>query len=212
MARIGSVAALVVLAALVLVLGVTTPASRAPGGLDALGPANDETAADYLARVGAPTSDDGGQERWALVSPARSLRADEVRGLVGDVRVSEVYVHVPVDRVQTPLVTVAVPDTDSVLRRAVRDAASRIGPGRDARGEAVTELVRSRLLADCSCVAGLLVRGVPANLARLTTVDGVRGVEVAPPDAVFGRLTVSPLWPERTGSAVLPDDGPVPPA
>lgn len=212
MARIGSVAALVVLAALVLVLGVTTPASRAPSVTDALGPANDETAADYLARVGSPTGDDGGAERWALVSPSRSVRADDVRGLVGDVRASEVYVHVPVDRVQTPLLTVAVPDTDAVLTRAVRDAASRVTPGRDERGEAVAALVRTRLLADCACVAGVLVRAAPASLVRLATADGVRGVEAAPPDAVFGTLSVTPLWPERVGTAVLPDDGPVPSA
>ncbi|MBY6351172.1 hypothetical protein [Rhodococcoides corynebacterioides] len=211
MARIGSAAALVVLAALVLVLGVTTPASRVPGATDALGPGNDETAAEYRARLEPPTGD-GGQERWALVSPTRSLRADEIRGLVGDVRVSEVFVHVPVDRVQTPLLTMAVPDTESVLTRAVRDAASRLGPGRDERGETVTALVRSRLLADCACVAGVLVRGTAASLARLATADGVRAVEVAPVDAVAGRLSVSPLWPERVGTAVLPDDGPVPPA
>ncbi|MBY6366730.1 hypothetical protein [Rhodococcoides corynebacterioides] len=211
MARIGSALALVAIAALVLVLGVTTPASRAPSATDTLGPSTDETAADYLARIGPPAEDDG-QERWALVSPVRSVRADEIRGLVGDVRVSVVYVHVPLDRVQTPLLTVAVPDTESVLTRAVRDAAGRLGPGRDARGEAVTAAVRSRLLGDCACVAGVLVRGTAADLRRVADADGVRGVEVAPPAAAFARLAVTPLWPEREGTAVVPDDGPVPPA
>ncbi|KQU02665.1 hypothetical protein ASG56_17280 [Rhodococcus sp. Leaf7] len=208
--RAAPVAAVVVLAVLVLVLGVVNPVRMSSVRTDALGPDNDETAEQYLDRVGAPVPGDDPQ--WALVSFSRELTADEVPSVVDGTRVSVVYVHVVVDRVQTPLVEVPVPDTRQVVIRSVREAARLVPPGRSERGRAVQTLVRNRLLADCACVAGVLVRSTGNRLVALAGSADIRAVEALPTDAVFGRFAVAPLYPERVGDAVQPDDGPLPPA
>ena len=205
--RAVSAASVVALIVVVLVLGVLNPVRGSSVRTDALGPDNDETAAQYLARVDLPSGDG---DRWALVSLTRYIRADEISRVVDGVRVSVVYVHVPIDRVQTPLMVVPVPDTDSVLASSVRLAAGVVPPGRDERGTAIAAVVRSRLLADCACAAGVLVRASVPELAALAGRDGIRAVEALPRDAVYGRFAVAPLYPERDGDAVQPDDGPVP--
>ncbi|WP_308115465.1 MULTISPECIES: hypothetical protein [unclassified Rhodococcus (in: high G+C Gram-positive bacteria)] len=205
--RAVSAASVVALIVAVLVLGVLNPVRGSSVRTDALGPDNDETAAQYVARVDPPSGDG---DRWALVSFTRSMRADEIAPTVDGIRVSVVYAHVPIDRVQTPLVVVPVPDTDSVLASSVRLAAGLVPPGRDERGNVIATVVRARLQADCDCAAGVLVRASVPELAALAGLDGIRAVEALPGDAVYGRFAVAPLYPERDGDAVQPDDGPVP--
>lgn len=207
MRRFGPAAAIAVVFLVAMVLGIANPVRPSSVRTDALGPDNDETAEQYLGRA---SSGSGDGERWALVSFVRSMPAAEVLAVMDGVRVSVVYVHVPLPRVQTPVIDVAVPDTDVVVARSVRDAATLVPPGSTERSRAVAAVVRDRLISDCACVAGVLVRADVARLSELGADTDVRVLEALPEDAVFGRFAVTPLFPERSGDAAQPDDGPVP--
>lgn len=214
----GAVAAacVVLLLAVTVALGVNNPVRGLGVGTDVLGPVGAESADEYVAEASRSLDDreDAVGDRWALVSFDRYVGAGAVASgaALGDtgIRVSTVFVRAPIDRVQTPVHAVGVPDTDEVIARAVRDAAALVVPGSDPRSAAVAEVVRGRYLDDCVCVAGVLVRADTATLRVVASSDGVRAVEALPPDAIFGRFAASPLLPEHTGATVSADDGDVP--
>ncbi|WP_241386188.1 hypothetical protein [Rhodococcus sp. CH91] len=204
-------AAVVVLVLAVLLAGWMSPVRPASVRSDALGPDHGEVVADYLARAGDSLADDAdGLPRWGLVSFVAPVGMETVVALGSDVRVGQILFRVPIDRVQTPLVSISVPENPEAVRRAQAAAAGRLsalrfGTERAQRAGAVSA---QRLAAGCECVVGAVVRGTPAQLRAVAAVPSVRVVEALPPDAVAGRFSVSPLLPEHVDKVVPgPDDG-----
>lgn len=56
----------------------------------------------------------------------------------------------------------------------------------------------------CACVLAVVLEGSAAQLAELLSLPVVRGVEVAPRNAVLASLTVTPLPPDVTGTVPEP--------
>lgn len=200
----------------VLLAGLRAPVRPASVRTDALGPDSGELVADYLTRAAGSLDDpaDGQAPRWALVSFTEPIDVGAVAELTGgagaDMRVAQLLFRVPIDRVQTPLVTVAVPQNPEALRRAPAVAAARlqIPASGDDRAARVAAVSAERLAAGCACVVGLVVRASPAQLHSLRSEPGARAVEALPADAVAGRFAVSPLLPEQVDVvAPGPDDG-----
>lgn len=200
----------------VLVAGVAAPVRPASVRTDALGPESGELVADYLTRA-AETLDepvDPDSPRWTLVSFTTPLDVGAVADLTADpdagLRVGQVLFRVPIERVQTPLVAVAVSQHPEALRRAPATAATRLqipASGHD-RAARVAAVSAQRLADGCACVIGLVVRATPEQLRVLASGADVRAVEALPPDAVAGRFAVSPLLPEQVDLVVPgPDDG-----
>ncbi|MFD1813019.1 hypothetical protein [Rhodococcus gannanensis] len=214
--RFGAVAAAVCAAGVVagvVALGAANPPTPLPVSTDRLGPDAGEQVADYLARAG-DTLDtgDGADPRWGLVSFDHEVTAAEADALTADVRVSQLWFRVPIDRVQTPIVPVGVAGAESIARASGLAAVQLRGTtgewDRQAQVDAVSAL---RLGQNCACVVAATVRGPLSEVAELEGVDGVRVVEVLPSDAVFGRFAVRPLLPEQTDAVTPgPDDGEVP--
>ncbi|HET8994606.1 MAG TPA: hypothetical protein VFN32_12460 [Rhodococcus sp. (in: high G+C Gram-positive bacteria)] len=210
MARILPWLATAALVLAVILAGVFNPVRPASVSTDALGPDNGEQVSDYLGRAESSVAGLGPEPSWALVSFAEPTDVEAVAALPGDVRVAQVLFRVPMDRVQTPLVTVAVSAHPEALRRAPHVAAGRLrgasaGSDRAARIAAVSA---DRLAAGCACVVGAVVRGAGDRVRETAAGPGVRAVEALPPDAVAGRFSVRPLLPEHVDTvAPGPDDG-----
>jgi len=212
MRRALSWAAVAVLVLAVLVAGWLSPVRPASVRSDGLGPDSGELVRDYLARADESLTEaerEPGTEHWALISFEREVSVDDVAALPGDLRIAQVLFRVPIDRVQTPLVPVAVSAHPEALRSAPRVAAGRLrlqasGTDRAARIAAVSA---DRLAAGCACIVGVAVRGTPAQLRAAAGDPEVRTVEVLPSDAVAGRFSLNPLLPEHVESVVPgPDD------
>ena len=205
-------ASVAILVLAVLLAGVLHPVRPASVRSDALGPDSGELVADYLTRAAESLDDPAAPDapRWALVSFTAPIDIGAVAEFGADVRVAQVLFRVPIDRVQTPLVTVAVPQHPEALRRAPAVAAARLqipASGND-RAARVAAVSAGRLAAGCTCVVGLVVRATPDRLHTLGSSSGVRVVEALPPDAVAGRFAVSPLLPEQVDVVTPgPDDG-----
>ena len=207
----------VVVAALVIgalaVIGHLNPVRQSIVSTDRLGRDSGEQVAEYLARAEESLRSDTTEPRWGSVSFDRELTAEQVRTVADGVRISQVLVRVPLDRVQTPILTVGVPGSErSVLNstaRAASLAAASFGVGdRQAQIAAVSQ---RRLLDGCACVVTVVVRGTPAELTELAGRPDVRAVQALPPDAVSGKFAVEPLLPEYVDVVgPLPDDGLVP--
>lgn len=208
----GSAVVGVALLALVVGAGVLNPVPVAPVGTDSLGPDSGELVVDYLARAKASlTTVDG--EAWALASFTAPLKAAEVIAATSGIRVSEVLFRAQIERVQTPLVAVGVPDNNEALRQAPGVAATRLASmsGVDERQIRVAQASTRVLSEDCACAVGVVVHGDADALAVLAGNPAVRGLEAMPADGTPWRAAVRPLLPEyvdvvRPG----PDDGPVP--
>ncbi|OZE31010.1 hypothetical protein CH256_13960 [Rhodococcus sp. 05-2254-6] len=208
----GVVAAALVFVALA-VIGHLNPVRQLGVGTDRLGPDSGEQVVDYLARAEASLRSDNTEPRWGSVSFDRELTAQQAYAVADGIRISQVLVRVPLDRVQTPILTVGVPGSErSVLNstaRAASLATESFGAGdRQAQIAAVSQ---QRLLDGCACVVTLVVRATPAELSELAGRADVRAVQALPPDAVSGKFAVEPLLPEHVDVVgPLPDDGPVP--
>ncbi|OZC80054.1 hypothetical protein CH274_12435 [Rhodococcus sp. 06-418-5] len=207
----------VVVAALVIgalaVIGHLNPVRQSIVSTDRLGPDSGEQVAEYLARAEESLRSDTTEPRWGSVSFDRELTAEQVRTVADGVRISQVLVRVPLDRVQTPILTVGVPGSErSVLNstaRAASLAAASFGVGD--RQTQIAAVSQRRLLDGCACVVTVVVRGTPAELTELAGRPDVRAVQALPPDAVSGKFAVEPLLPEYVDVVgPLPDDGLVP--
>ncbi|CAM2972279.1 DUF4230 domain-containing protein [Prescottella defluvii] len=222
--RWATVFAAVVLTGTVVALGVANPVPPARVSTDRLGPDAGEQVAEYLDRATAslvadPVPDADQQvgadaEHWALVSLAAPVTASALLDTVGALRVSQVLFQVPVERVQTPIVTIPVAANRESVERAATVASARLSmaaTGADRQSQ-VMAYSAARLSTGCPCVVGAVVRGSLADLRALAAAPTVRAVEALPSDAVAGAFAVSPLLPSQT-IAVVPgsDDGPVPP-
>ena len=208
-------AAIVVLVAAVLIAGWLAPPRPASVGSDTLGPDNGEAVADYLTRAADSVTEAeaaGDLEHWGLVSFADTVAIDRVVELADEVRVGQVLFRVPLDRVQTPLVPVAVPENPEAVRRAPSVAAGRLDLvefGTE-RAERVAAVSAERLAAGCECVVAVVLRGTAAQFRAVADEPDVRAVQILPADAVAGRFSVTPLLPTHVETVVPgPDDGEV---
>ncbi|MGW0329479.1 hypothetical protein [Nocardia sp. NPDC003183] len=200
-------------AAILLVIAFREPPPASAVATDRLGPAPGEQVEHYL--VDAKASLDGADtdQHWALVSFTEYIAPQQLPATADGLRISGVIQHVPVDRVQTPVITVATPGGDEPAVKSGEAAAGLVAAQqfRDERSAAIAHVTESRLRAGCACTAGLVVRGTLPQLRDLATQPGVRAVQALPADAVAGRFAVSPLLPGSSDTvAPSPDDGPVP--
>ncbi|MDV6275496.1 hypothetical protein R3Q06_18530 [Rhodococcus erythropolis] len=218
----GLVPALAVVAVVAVVgVGFANPVPTPPIRTDTLGPDSGEAVPDYLDRARDSVASVDGPV-WALVSFTKALTVDEVittsRSQVSSVRVSDVRVarvmfRVPIERVQTPLMSVPVPDNDEAVRRSPGVAATRlVALGGDTdRQQQVALASAKQLSAGCACAVGVLVRATPEGLEAIGRESNVRAVEALPSDASPWFAAVRPLLPEYMDVvAPGPDDGPVP--
>ncbi|MEK8071296.1 hypothetical protein [Rhodococcoides navarretei] len=209
---VGVVAAALVVGALA-VIGHLNPVRQLGVGTDRLGPDSGEQVIDYLARAEASLRADDAAPRWASVSFDRALTAEQAHAIAGGVRISQVLLRVPLDRVQTPILTVGVPGSERSVLNSTARAASLAGEsfGAGDRQAQIAAVSQRRLLDGCACVVTLVVRGTLPELTELAGRPDVRAVQALPPDAVSGKFAVEPLLPEYVDVVgPLPDDGPVP--
>ena len=217
-----AVVAVVVGVAAVVGVGFANPVPTPPIRTDTLGPDSGEAVPDYLDRARDSVSSVDGPV-WALVSFTKALTVGEVitstssvqvpGAEVSGVRVSRVMFRVPIERVQTPLMSVPVPDNDESVRRSPGVAATRlVSLGGDTdRQQQVALASAKRLSAGCACAVGVLVRATPEGLEAIERDSNVRAVEALPSDASPWLAAVRPLLPEYVDVvAPGPDDGPVP--
>lgn len=217
-----AVVAVVVGVAAVVGVGFANPVPTPPITTDTLGPDSGEAVPDYLDRARDSVASVDGPV-WALVSFTKALTVDEVitstssvqvpGAEVSGVRVSRVMFRVPIERVQTPLMSVPVPDNDEAVRRSPGVAATRlISLGGDTdRQQQVALASAKQLSAGCACAVGVLVRATPEGLEAIEHDSNVRAVEALPSDASPWFAAVRPLLPEYVDVvAPGPDDGPVP--
>ena len=212
----------VVAVAAVVGVGFANPVPTPPIRTDTLGPDSGEAVPDYLERARDSIAALDGPV-WALVSFTKALTVDEVITTtsssqvssvrVPDVRVARVMYRVPIERVQTPLMSVPVPDNDEAVRRSPGVAATRLASlGGDTDRQQQVALASARQLsAGCACAVGVLVRATPEGLDAIARESNVRAVEALPSDASPWLAAVRPLLPEYVDVvAPGPDDGPVP--
>ncbi|MCQ4125820.1 hypothetical protein NOU13_15075 [Rhodococcus erythropolis] len=217
-----AVVAVVVGVAAVVGVGFANPVPTPPITTDTLGPDSGEAVPDYLDRARDSVASVDGPV-WALVSFTKALTVDEVitstssvqvpGAEVSDVRVSRVMFRVPIERVQTPLMSVPVPDNAEAVRRSPGVAATRlVSLGGDTdRQQQVALASAKQLSAGCACAVGVLVRATPEGLEAIEHDSNVRAVEALPSDASPWLAAVRPLLPEYVDVvAPGPDDGPVP--
>ncbi|MFC8046934.1 hypothetical protein [Nocardia sp. NPDC057353] len=198
-------------------IGAQTPPRSTGVSTDRVGPEQGEEVSEYLTRARATLDRSDDAPRWALVSFTDHVQAERVPALAGEVRVARVLQHVPLERVQTPIVAIPVPDSASAVTGAAAAAADILRDRLDRqpleqRAAQVHEVAVLRLRAGCACTAGLVVRAAPAELRELAARTGIRAVEALPADTVADRFAVTPLLPGTEGTVrPEPDDGPVPP-
>ena len=217
-----AVVAVVVGVAAVVGVGFANPVPTPPIRTDTLGPDSGEAVPDYLDRARDSVASVDGPV-WALVSFTKALTVDEVitstssvqvpGAEVSGVRVSRVMFRVPIERVQTPLMSVPVPDNDEAVRRSPGVAATRLASlgGDTDRQQQVALASAKQLSAGCACAVGVLVRATPEGLDAIARESNVRAVEALPSDASPWLAAVRPLLPEYVDVvAPGPDDGPVP--
>lgn len=217
-----AVVAVVVGVAAVVGVGFANPVPTPPITTDTLGPDSGEAVPGYLDRARDSVASVDGPV-WALVSFTKALTVGEVitstssvqvpGAEVSGVRVSRVMFRVPIERVQTPLMSVPVPDNDEAVRRSPGVAATRlVSLGGDTdRQQQVALASAKQLSAGCACAVGVLVRATPEGLEAIEHDSNVRAVEALPSDASPWLAAVRPLLPEYVDVvAPGPDDGPVP--
>jgi len=206
--------AVAVAGALLFVIGVLNPSRPRPVTTDQLGPENGERVAAYVARADENAhAATGSEPRWGLVSFDSAVGIDAVRDISRSVRVSRVLFQVPLDRVQTPVVSVAVGASDAALERAGEFAAVQVGQigATNERAQKILGVSSARLARGCDCVVGVLARADPAALFGLGQTPDVRVVEVLDTDVPYGQFAVRPLLPaHRDIVGPGPDDGQVP--
>lgn len=203
----------VVLAVVVVALGIINPRPSMGVATDRLGPAPGERVDDYLSEARASLDGADTEPRWALVSYTEYLTPQQIPAAANGLRISGVIQHVPIDRVQTPVITVGTPGGDTPALSSADAAAGLLAAQRqpDQRTTDIARITEARLRAGCACTAGLVVRGTLPQLRDLAARPGVRAIQALPADAAAGRFAVAPLLPGTTGTvAPTPDDGPVP--
>ncbi|WP_278265576.1 hypothetical protein [Nocardia sp. AG03] len=212
-AKIAILGAAGLAAAVLLVFAFTAPRVTSGVATDRLGPAPGEQVDDYLNQARASLDGTDTDLRWALLTPTDYLTPQQIPDAAHGLRVAGVIQYVPIDRVQTPVITVAVPAGAEPAVQSAEAAAGLLAAQQfhDQRSADIARVTEVRLRAGCACTAGLVVRGTLPELRELAAQPGVRSVQALPADALAGRFAVSPLLPGTTGAVTpTPDDGPVP--
>ncbi|MFD3705231.1 hypothetical protein ACFWUP_18995 [Nocardia sp. NPDC058658] len=200
-------------AVILLVVAFREPAPASAVATDRLGPAPGEQVEQYLADARASLDGGDTDQHWALVSFTEYVTPQQLPTVSDGLRISGVIQHVPIDRVQTPVITVATPGGDEPAVRSGEAAAGLVATQqfRDQRSADIARVTESRLRASCACTAGIVVRGTLIQLRDLATQPDVRAVQALPSDAIAGRFAVSALLPGSSDVVTPnPDDGPVP--
>ncbi len=196
-------------------VGYLNPLPRQTVDTDRLGPESGESVQDYIARatVSVESATDS-DPRWALVSFDSDVSPEDSLMAVGTARVAQVLLRVPIDRVQTPVVSVGVPGSRESVLGSEAVAATRLHgtTGQWDRQARIDAASAASFASGCDCVVGLVVRA-PADGLRSTAAQPlVRAVEALPADAVGGRFAVRAFLPDYVDVVgPLPDDGDVPP-
>lgn len=200
--------------ALCAVVGASNPISRPGVTTDRLGPDNGETVGEYIGRSEQTLADDGMSDpRWAMVSFPDAVSPRESYERTSSVRIAQVLLRVPLERVQTPVIAVGVPGSEESVLAAEDAAATRLhgSTGQWDRQARIDAVSAARLSSGCDCVVGVIVRATTVALQALDARPDVRSVEALPPDAVAGRFAVRAFLPEYVDVVgPLPDDGDVP--
>ena len=199
------------LVVLIVLLGVLSSPPRSVVSTDRLGADQGEQVADYLARSRDSLAGPDQDAHWALVSFTEPLTPQQVPDHSGGMRIAQVLHRVPIPRVQTPMVAVAVPEGDAAAVASATDAAWLLPRPTDDRTAHIITVAAARLRAGCACTVGLVVRGPLTALRNLATQHRIRAVEALPADAIAGSFGVVPLLPEYVDVVSPgPNDGPVP--
>ena len=204
--------------AAVLVAGQRPPGPAPLPGVERLGPEPGEPVAHYAARAAASVPPAGAGPAWALVQFSDHLAARDAAEITRNVRLARVVLRVPLDRVQTALVTRVVPGQypEAEIAAGLRSAASArsaatAGSPPGSRSGAVAAAEAARLRDGCACVVAALVHGDRAALSSVATQPQVRVVHAAEVGTPPSGLALAPLLPEqREVAGPVPDDGPVP--
>ena len=196
-------------------VGFSNPLPSRGVGTDRLGPDSGELVQEYISRAERSLVEDADSvPRWSLVSFDSAVSPQLAFDAIGGTRIAQVVLRVPIDRVQTPVVTVGVPGTEESVLQAQDLAATRLHgtTGQWDRQARIDAASATSLAAGCDCVVGLVVRGSVGRLRSVVNHPVVRAVEVLPADAIGGRFAVRALLPEYSDVVgPLPDDGDVPP-
>lgn len=198
------------------VVGVLNPLPRPGVGTDALGPDNGETVEDYARRAASSVEDAHADtdRHWALVSFSSATSPARAYDAAGEVRIAQVLLRVPMERVQTQVIAIGVAGNSRSVISSEDIAASRLqgSTGQWDRQSQIDAASASRLASGCDCVVGLIVYATGDELGTLVDVPEVRAVEALPADAVAGKFAVRAFLPEYVDVVgPLPDDGPIPP-
>lgn len=167
-----------------------------------------------------------GAQTYALVSFIAYLAPDRLEPVLAGVTVADVYVRVPLDRVQTEIVRVpatrvpadVVSGMDSLAERKLREAASyreQLAKAPTAgladvysSGARTADAEATAYAEHCSCAYAAVVKATPADLRALAARSGVRSVDPAPEVGRLDRAVFLPPLPEQRQRATPPSDGP----
>ncbi|SNT21960.1 hypothetical protein [Rhodococcoides kyotonense] len=197
------------------VVGIASPRPVPGVSTDRLGPDTGETVTEYVDRSRAGVAElTDTEQHWALVSFDTYLSPRAAAEAAGGERIAQVVIRVPLDRVQTRVLTIGVPGSVMSVVDALDVAATELnaGVGQWDRQSQIDAASVSRLADGCDCVVGLVVRADPSALSTMADSPGVRAVEALPADARAGHFAVRAFLPDYTDVVgALPDDGPIPP-
>ncbi|WP_072806354.1 hypothetical protein [Rhodococcoides yunnanense] len=204
----------VVAVSLCAVVGLVNPLPKPGVNTDSLGPDSGETVQDYLSRAeGSIAGSVDADDHWALVSFDAYVAPDRALSMVAGARVAQVVLRVPIERVQTRVITVGVPGTEASVVGAADVAATELNSstGLWDRQSRIDSASVAQLAAGCECVVGLVVRATPTASVKIEQTPGIRAVEALPADARAGHFAVRALLPDYTDIVgPLPDDGDIP--
>ena len=206
----------VVALGLCAVVGVLNPLPRPGVGTDALGPENGETVEGYVSRAASSVEDARADtdRHWALVSFSSGTSPAQAYDALGEVRIAQVLLRVPMERVQTQVIAIGVAGNESSVISSEDIAASRLqgSTGQWDRQSQIDAASSARLASGCDCVVGLIVYATGEVLSALGDDIQVRAVEALPADAIAGKFAVRAFLPDYVDIVgPLPDDGPIPP-
>lgn len=204
--------------AVVAVTVAELPGGQSSTGTDAvrLGPTDGQAVTEYVeasaAELATRARESPERASYALITFSDYRTPADLAGVATGVETVRAIVRVPLPRVQTAVLqvpAVGLPaDVLSGMRAEARQLRERAAPGTDEVSAAVALAQADPLEAGCACVYALVARGTASELLEVSGRDGVRVVQLAPPERALDRLAFSPLLPEQT--VVVgppPDDG-----
>ncbi|MBB5869353.1 hypothetical protein F4553_002732 [Allocatelliglobosispora scoriae] len=163
---------------------------------------------------------DAGEPAYALVSFSAYLAPDRLPPVLAKVKIIDVYVRVPLERIQTEIVRVSasvvpadvVRGMDTLAARKTAEAASyreQLAKAADpgladvySAGARTAEAEATAYAEHCSCAYAAVVSATPAELRALAGRPGVRAVDPAPEIHRLDRTVFLPPLPEQKQRAI----------